>query len=131
MEFLKCPEGLSLVSGTCQCNHVIRAVSGTQCDTDWMPHPIRRSGNVWLYYNDQCNCTVAHSNCPFDYCNPSTVSLSLNESDLQCTQDRSGILCGQCQPGLSLMLGSNQCGHCENKYLLLMIAFIVAGIVLA
>ena len=117
------------MDGTCQCNQVIVS-NGTQCNTDWMPHPIRRSGNIWLYYNDQYNCTVAHSNCPFDYCNPSTVSLSLNESYLQCTQDRSGILCGQCQPGLSLMLGSNQCGHCENKYLSLVIAFIVAGIAL-
>ena len=46
-------------------------------------------------------------------------------------QNALGILCnGQCQPGLGLMLGSSQCGYCQNKYLSLVIAFIVAGIAL-
>ena len=118
------------MSGVCQCDRVIEAVKGTQCNVDWMPHPIKRSGNNWLHYNEQYNCTVAHRNCPFDYCNTSTVFLSLNESDLQCTNGRSGTLCGRCQPGLSLLLGSNQCGSCENKYLSLVLAFIVAGVAL-
>ena len=64
----------------------------------------------------------------FDYCIISIVSLNLNESDLQCTYNRSGILCGQCQSGFSLMLGSNQCGHCSNYYLFLLLLFIIAGI---
>ena len=57
-------------------------------------------------------------------------TLSLNESDLQCTNGRSGILCGRCQPGLSLMLGSNKCRSCNDRYLLLLVVFILAGIIL-
>ena len=57
-------------------------------------------------------------------------TLSLNESDLQYTNGRSGILCRRCQPGLSLMLGSNKCGSCNDRYLLLLVVFILAGIIL-
>ena len=125
--FLQCPLGLQLVntSGTCQCSI---DVNGIECNASWIPHPIRRSGNNWLYYSHDYNCTVVHRNCPFDYCNESPVSLSLDESDLQCMYNRSGILCGECQPGLSLMLGSNRCNSCENKYLSLVIVFMIAGI---
>ena len=128
--FLPCPVGLTLSSKTCQCNNVIESISGTQCSIDWMPHPIRRSGNNWLSYNQQYNCTVAHENCPFDYCNTSAVYLNLTHPDLQCTNGRSGTLCGECQTGLSLTLGSNKCESCNNKYLSLVVAFIVTGIAL-
>ena len=130
IKFQKCPLGLRVVSGACNCDSIIGAVNGTQCDINTMPHPISRSGNNWLYYSEDYRCVIAYSNCPFDYCNASTVSLNLNESDLQCTNGRSGILCGRCQPGLSLMLGSNKCGSCNDRYLLLLVVFILAGIIL-
>ena len=128
--FLQCPVGLTLSSKACQCNNVIESINGTQCSIYWMPHPIRRSGNNWLSYNQQYNCTVAHKNCPFDYCNTSAVYLNLTHPDLQCTNGRSGTLCGECQTGLSLTLGSNKCESCNNKYLSLVVVFIVAGIAL-
>ena len=128
--FLPCPVGLTLSSKACQCNNVIESINGAQCSIDWMPHPIRRSGNNWLSYNQQYNCTVAHKNCPFDYCNTSAVYLNLTHPDLQCTNGRSGTLCGKCQKGLSLTLGSNKCESCSNKYLSLVVALIVAGIAL-
>ena len=130
VSLLPCPYGLETgqYSGICECNDVIKGIGNTQCNISLMPHPISRSSNNWLYYNHQYNCTVAYEHCPFDYCITSNVSLNLNESDLQCTYNRSGTLCGQCQSGLSLMLGSNQCGHCSNYYLFLLPLFITAGI---
>lgn len=128
--FLMCPHGLELLSDTCQCNSVIDSIKGTQCSIDWLPHPIKRSGNNWLSYHNQYNCTMAHGNCPFDYCNTSTLHLNLTHPDLQCTNGRSGTLCGKCKPGLSLMLGSNHCQSCDNKYLSLLIPFILGGLAL-
>ena len=130
VSFFKCPVGLELVSKVCQCNDVLHNSGVAQCDIQWMPHPIRRSGNNWLYYNHEHNCTVIHKHCPFDYCNASSLYLSLNDGDTQCSHERSGILCGGCKAGLSLMLGSNRCHYCDNKFLSLIIAFIVAGIAL-
>ena len=93
-----------------------------------MPYPIKRSGSNWLSYNEDYNCTIVHTNCPFDYCNISFVSFNLKNFDFQCAHNRSGILCGQCQSGPSLMLGSNKCGVCTNPYIALTAAFVFAGL---
>ena len=127
---LPCPHGLALTNGMCQCNSVISRVNNVKCDVNQMPHPISKSSNSWLYYNTQYDCTVGYVNCPFDYCNSSTISFSLDDSDIQCANNRSGILCGACQQGLSLMLGSNKCGQCSNKYISLILPFIAAGVIL-
>ena len=70
------------------------------------------------------------NNCLFDYCNQSNVSFDVTAPDHQCVGDRTGILCGKCHSGLSLMLGSNRCASCSNYYLLLLPVFALAGIVL-
>ena len=128
---LPCPLGLVLDNslGICVCNNIINTVK-PQCNVSWMPYPIKRSGNNWLSYNEGHNCIIAHINCPFDYCNSFLISLNLNNSDLQCMNNRSGFLCGQCQSGLSLMLGSNKCGVCTNSYIALIAAFVFAGLCL-
>ena len=56
--------------------------------------------------------------------------MTLSEPDSQCNYNHSGTLCGRCQPGLSLALGSAQCLPCSNDYLALLIPFTLAGPVL-
>ena len=128
--FHPCPVGLELKAKICQCNRVLSSSSFTECNINSMPYPITRSGNNWLYYSHDYNCTVAHKYCPFGHCNDSSVSLSLEEGDVQCSHGRSGILCGKCKAGLSLMLGSNKCGACSNKYLGTLAGFIASGVML-
>ena len=128
--FLPCPLGLELGTGRCRCDSTVSSINGTECDVEWMPNPIKRYGNNWLHYKEEYECIIAHRACPFDYCDTSIVYLSLNESHSQCMFNRSGILCGECQKGLSLMLGSNKCASCNNNYISLFVAFLAAGIVL-
>ena len=135
LTILPCPLGLvvNFASGDCVCSNNITHISGQViCNISWMPHPIQRSGNNWISHQD--NCTIAYTGCPFDYCNTLPVKINLNQSDLQCNYNRSGILCGQCQPGLSLMLGSNQCSDCTNTstYITISLAILMmlAGIAL-
>ena len=131
VEFLTCPLGLRLSNtGTCECNPVISSIDNVKCNVSWEDTPLRRTGNIWLSYKTQLNCTIANDDCPFDYCNSSAVYLGLGEPDAQCTLKRSGTLCGGCLPGLSLMLGSNKCEPCSNEYVSLLVAFILAGVVL-
>ena len=131
ISFLECPPGLYLdSSGSCDCNPVIGSVANVKCNVSWADTPVRRSGNIWLTFETNYNCTIANENCPFDYCNSSTLYLSLDNPDTQCMHNRSGTLCGGCRPGLSLMLGSNRCYFCNNNYLSLLIVFILAGIAL-
>ena len=133
LTILPCPSGLVLDTDTksCVCESVItQKVPGIICKVSWMPHPIQYSQNNWIGYYKPLNCTIAHSGCPFDYCVSSSAKFSLNESDLQCNYNRSGILCGQCKPGLSLMLGSNKCYQCSNDWLALIPVFAISGILL-
>ena len=130
VKFLKCPVGLQMKLGRCKCNDILEKFEGVRCNISRVRFPISRYGSNWLYYDYQINCTIAHKNCPFDYCHTSIVYINFDEPDLQCALNRTGMLCGKCQPGFSLMLGSNRCGICNNKYLSLILVFIAAGIVL-
>ena len=71
---------------------------------------------------------MIHSYCPFDYCNTAQVNFSLTDPDPQCALNRTGILCGRCQDGLTLALGSNDCIQCHGfSYLALIFPFAAAG----
>ena len=73
---------------------------------------------------------TVHRYCPLDYCNTNITAVNLYNQQEQCAFNRSGVLCGACRPGLSLVLGTSQCKQCSNLYLLLLIPFALAGVVL-
>ena len=134
-----CPQGFHKgeLSATCQCAPFLLKHDIT-CNIT-LPHSrFERIGNKWFAYLDDSQltsfntsqCLTAFTNCPFDYCNSSSTSFDIQYPDSQCTNNRTGILCGQCQPGLSLLLGSNRCDSCSNMFLLLLLFFVLAGIVL-
>ena len=51
--------------------------------------------------------------------------------DDQCRYNRTGILCGSCPEGWSLVLGSSECHQkCSNVWLLLILPFALAGFLL-
>ena len=52
----------------------------------------------------------------------------MRDPDKQCNVNCSGLLCGKCKEGLSLVLGSTQCKECSNNYLALLIPFALAGV---
>ena len=129
ISFLPCPPGFSISRDPpfrCDCNQLLQQLPGVKCHIQ--DQTITRSGLVWVGING--NETVASSNCPFDYCFTKQINLTLDDSDYQCNLNHSGTLCGECQPGLSLALGSNQCLHCPNTNIALLIPHALAGVVL-
>ena len=126
--FLQCPPGLELSSdfSACECEPHLKNY-GLICDTGtWTFH---RPASMWIgYYGEEQ--VVIHPNCPFHYCKSEDTNLSLSSQDEQCAFNHSGILCGACQQGLSLALGTSQCLKCSNVYLLLLIPFALAGVAL-
>ena len=122
-----CPNGYPLVSDTCICRSELHLTPIT-CDSKSLL--ITRDGNMWIGYENDSNCLIIYRNCPFDYCNKNNVSFTLSYHNKQCLHNRYGILCGQCSEGLSLMLGSNECGQCTNDNVALIILFALAGIAL-
>ena len=126
---LECPIGFTEISGQCQCEQFLDT-RNVQCNLSATPFNFMRSGNGWFGYINNTQCITSTTNCPFDYCNQSNVSFDIMAPDRQCEANRTGILCGQCQSHLSIMLGSNHCGTCSNWYLFLLPVFAIAGIVL-
>ena len=129
VDILECPTGFTQISGQCHCEHFLDT-SNVQCNLSATPFKFLRSGNSWFAYNNYTQCITGTTNCPFDYCNRSNISFDIMAPDHQCVANRVGILCGQCQSHLSIMLGSNRCGTCSNWYLFLLPVFALAGIVL-
>ena len=54
----------------------------------------------------------------------------LSDPSVQCDFNRTGIVCGQCQKDFSLALGSLHCIPCNNKYITLILFFVMAGVAL-
>ena len=125
-----CPPGFSFYSdiGKCECEGVLQNVRGVECDVT--TQEMSRDGGVWMGYDNNSNCTIVREDCPYNYCITGTVTFHITEPDPQCALDRSGIMCGQCAEGLSLMIGSNECGKCSNAYISLIIVFFLSGIAL-
>ena len=127
---LPCPFGFELTgtSPTCDCAARLRQVAGISCDIDTtlIHHP----PSMWIGRYTTDDIILVHRNCPFDYCKPERTSVNPSIPDEQCASNRAGILCGACQPGFSLALGTSQCLRCSNIYLLLLIPFLLAGVAL-
>ena len=85
----------------------------------------------WVWWISE-TIVIVHPHCPFHYCVSSTVALSLNSilSGKQCAYNRSGLLCGACKEGYSLLLGTSHCRYCTNSHLTLLIPFAVMGVAL-
>ena len=138
-----CPIGLQ-VSGkndtncTCECHSDIsRYVE--RCDSHTGSLVKQPQSSAWISYINDTDLTgyLVYPNCPFDYClltNPPIYLNQPNGADAQCGFSRSSLLCGSCQPGLSLSLGSSHCLPCPNYwpalFIVISIAAILAGIAL-
>ena len=90
--------------------------------------------NVWVkaYNNGDVSGIIKQQNCPFDYCKINKLlGLDLDRPDTQCAMNHAGTLCGQCETGFSLAIGSNKCLDCrDSNGLYLIIFFAIAGFLL-
>ena len=137
---LKCPIGFELLKDEegcrCECDEsLLPFISNCQLSSN----AIIRDKNIWIAYlnttddfNGQENYLI-HPFCPLDYCQPSSslveVNLNIpNGSDAQCAHGRSGLLCGTCQPGLSLSLGSSHCLPCPSHWPANLVAIVIAAL---
>ena len=69
---------------------------------------------------------LTYSPCPFDYCRTDNHSLSihLEDQDVVCAFNRSGILCGGCRANFSRVLGSSKCKECSNNIPVIIVIFL-------
>ena len=114
------------------CTYTLQSYASIQCDINtqsiYCPSP------YWISADNQTNGEMAvlvHEHCPLSYCTTGdTPQLNLLHPDSQCANNRSGMLCGQCQGNHSLVLGGSQCRQCSDIWLLLILVFMAAGLLL-
>ena len=136
ISFHSCPLGFSLSNQQCDCNHLLQQMPRVTCDIQHQT--ISRDGLVWVgtYHGNETVAALKY--CPYNYCKRIRTEINLeseshinhNTPDVQCNLHHSGVLCGGCQPGLSLTLGTNQCLRCSNVYISLLLPFAMAGLLL-
>ena len=130
LRVLSCPIGFEFSTSeqVCICDTRLLDIESTiVCDINTLT--IRRKGNLWMGFDEEKGLML-HSLCPFDYCISKVIDVPINNSDVLCSGNRVGILCGKCRENFSLSLGSSQCRQCSNAYLALLIPFALAGLAL-
>ena len=136
VSFLECPPGFELAQNLhkCECNSRLQELPGVTCNIQ--DQLIWRSGLVWIGQYNLGNNTqpltdvMTCAKCPYNYCVLDRTAIHWSDPDSQCNGNRSGVLCGGCQSGLSLTLGNAHCQRCKNAYLALLIPFALAGVFL-
>lgn len=131
VEFKKCPLGFSINNGSCECDKGLKATFfDLKCDIQ--TERITRAGRNWIgssYSNGQW-VILYTKHCKILFCNKHATDVQLHSPDVQCINNRAGIACAQCSSGLDAIFGSLKCKKCSNIWLLLLPAFMLAGILL-
>ena len=133
-----CPFGfeLSNKTGMCVCSSKFLYDNTYNIDCDVAAGTITRQGDVWIgttspFANATSDDCITIEKCPQDFCKSDSVTITANDFNAQCKNNRGGWLCGECKEGYSLIIGSNSCRKCENNnHLSLFIVFAIGGILL-
>ena len=138
VQFLPCecpngfqPSGANETSCTCHCDEYIS--SYVMCDAQSESLVRQGQTNVWIAYDNTTGYLV-YPNCPYDYCKPLNLLTYINlnypsGADAQCAFNRSDVLCGSCQLGLSLSIGSSRCISCPSYWPVLLVVIVIAAII--
>jgi predicted outer membrane repeat protein len=134
--FSPCPSGfiLNKVAMKCVCDERLQLYT-TDCRivSESMNYIERKSNTFWMgasYDNKTYKGLILHTGCPFDYCVDTPVNITLDDLDVQCEYNHSGVLCGSCKHGLSIAFGTLHCIPCSNSYISLVVPFAFAGLAL-
>ena len=124
-----CPLGFSLSESPykCVCSPLLAQLPQVNCYIENQTFETR--GTSWIGLNENQDL-VASQYCPYWLCQGILQNITLADLDLQCKYNRSGVLCGACQSGLSVTIGSHRCLHCSNCYLSLLLPIALAGVLL-
>ena len=139
----KCAIGFQISSErdkcNCECDSRLKDYT-TDCNVT--KGVLVREKNFWVSATNNSTVRICdsstrylgHLNCPFDHCvsGNSRIEVNLSRSDgadVQCANNRVGLLCSQCKPGYSLSIGSSSCLYCSNTWEARMIGIILAVLI--
>ena len=124
-----CDKLLSTYKITNNCN--IDTTSITIPNTTWLGKIlVDKNTSTLLPFPPNINGTFGFAPvCPTGYCKPGITDVNMTEQDSLCQHRRTGVLCGRCEDGYSLVLGPDECQICNSNLWLLMVPVLaVSGI---
>ena len=136
--FKPCPDGFAQSMDKCDCEERLFQYNAKCTINGGGKYVITKgSSKFWvkaLYTNEMdkegYQGLILYKSCPTDYCKNVNLNISLEEPDVQCDFNHSGLLCGTCATNYSLIFGNSKCKLCSNIYLYTVAPFAAAGIVL-
>ena len=135
--YLPCPQGYRLVNQIRQCHcecYKLLSDKKVQCLLDKQEFVLPK--NYWMgteefeeYEGSLPTKVLLSANCPKVYCDTanSEMKVSLSKSYTQCKHGRTGVLCGQCPKGESVVYNSYACQTCTDWGVLLLVPLLIAG----
>lgn len=108
---------------------VLTSIMDSNCNS--VTHLLTRNSDFWI---TSANTTlITYEHCPMEFCLPPFPPISIDLStpggtNAQCRFNRSGILCGQCDLGLTMSLGSSRCIECPRYWLALVSVILLSAI---
>ena len=128
-----CPPGfkLSEPARSCVCEPRLALYTNSCTITNGVGQITRDSGQqFWVGFDNKSHGLILHPLCPYDYCVSNEVVFTLNSTDIQCTYNRSDLLCGACKKGYSIVFGTSHCRKCTNIGLAMLVVFALMVLVL-
>lgn len=124
-----CPYGFSFFEseGVCICEERLQQYTNS-CDISQQTISRSVGDTFWVGLDLETGGIILHPHCPLFYCTSLPVNFTLNHTEMQCSSNRAGLLCGQCPDGLSLSFGNSDCKQCSSNYLALILVFALAGV---
>ena len=125
-----CPKGFYLEHMECKCDSRLKtAFDNIECNIE---NESIFTGSGWLSFKD--NSIRMNSECPFNYCPKQRTFILPLQPDVQCANNRGGVLCGGCLANYSVVLGSWKCMECSHpssyNFIWLTVVMALAGVVL-
>lgn len=103
---------------------------GVSCNVDEGTVTIPPNTWIWVINLGNNETVVGFSNhCPINFCKHKMYTVLLEKTSV-CTLNREGVLCGQCSPPYSEVIGDYHCQRCSNWFLLVIIVFGIVGVLL-
>ena len=132
-----CPIGFDVnlqKQSTCECQ-CSEAINYLIHNCIFENSSFQKIGNSWIDYDNESGIMFSRI-CPYDYCLPyDSVDINLNipnGANVQCANNRAGILCGSCQPQFSLSIGQSGCVKCGHLWplntTLIVLSTLITGI---
>ena len=123
----ECVVGFSHSGMQCVCDDRLSS-HGVDCDTNFTVDPNKWLGPIHRRSNVS-NDDLTVATCVLNYCEDGSKEVKSGDWDSQCREGfhRAGLLCGHCQDGYSVQLGTNACAQCTNWSLFLLVFLLMAG----